>query len=181
VTTGQVVLLSGPSGAGKSTVAGLLTSHFEPAVELHGDNFWGYIKRGWIAPLLAGSRRQNEVVMGVLATAACGYATGGYQVICDALIGPWYLEPFRAAAAGSGVALHYVVLRPDEPTALQRATRRTTARALTDPEPVRFLHSQFADLGDLEPNAVDSTDLSVPETVTSVLTGLAAGRFLVPG
>jgi predicted kinase len=177
---GQVVVLSGPPGAGKSTIAGLLARHFELAVELHGDDFWGCIKRGWIAPWLAASRRQNEVVMDVVATAAAGYAAGGYQVICDALVGPWFLGPFRAAAAARGVPLHYAVLRPDAATALQRAAGRAGPRALTDPGPVALLHAQFAELGELESHVADSTALSVPDTVRAVLAGLASGRFLLP-
>ncbi|RKT57419.1 AAA family ATPase [Saccharothrix australiensis] len=164
---GQVVVLSGPPGAGKSTVARLLTDALSPSVHLHTDDFYRYIKQGWLAPYLPEAHRQNEVVIDVVAQAAFGYAAGGYQVVCDGVVGPWFLDPFRAAAVRTGLALHYVVLRPDEDTTLGRATARG-ADALTHPEPVRVMHRQFADLGPLEHHALDSGGQEPAETVSAV-------------
>lgn len=47
-----VIVITGPPGAGKSTVAGLVADRFEAAVLLPADEFWGFIRRGHVAPWL---------------------------------------------------------------------------------------------------------------------------------
>ncbi|SDN31933.1 AAA family ATPase [Allokutzneria albata] len=175
--SGQVILLSGPPGAGKSTVARLLADEFSASVHLHTDDFYACIRRGAVLPYLPEAQHQNRVVTGVIASAAFGYAAGGYDVICDGVVGPWFLDPFRRA--GNEIAVHYVVLRPDEGTTVARAVARGED-ALTEEEPVRELHRQFADLGEWEHHAVDSADLDADATATVVLAGIARGAYRLP-
>jgi hypothetical protein len=78
---------------------------------------------GALAPVLPEAHAQNAVVMEALAAAAHAYARGGYFVVVDGIIGPWFLAPFGR----KGAAVHYVVLpafagRGDP--ALWRARRR---------------------------------------------------------
>jgi predicted kinase len=175
---GQVVVLSGPPGAGKSTVARILAAARSPSVHLHSDDFWANIVTGGIPPYRPDSGPQNQVVIGVLATAALGYAQGGYYVVVDGVVGPWYIGEFRMTAAGTAIPLHYVIIRPDEDTTLRRAAARDDG-ALTDPEPVRHMHQQFAILGEYESHAIDSTGLDPHATADLITSGLAAGRFLL--
>ena len=86
---GPVVILTGPPGAGKSTVADVLARQSEmPAVHLHSDDFYDrYIKSGYVLPWLPESQKQNEVVTGVIAGAACAYAAGGYFTLIDGIVG----------------------------------------------------------------------------------------------
>src|SRR5438128_897507 len=50
-------------------------------------------------PWMPQSHQQNTVVIDALSEAAARYARGGFPVIVDALVGPWFLEPFSMAAA----------------------------------------------------------------------------------
>ncbi|MEV6008758.1 AAA family ATPase [Streptomyces sp. NPDC051976] len=173
-----MIVLTGPPGAGKSTVAHLLADRLAPSVHLHSDDFWHSIKQGWIAPYLPEAHQQNQVVLRVLVSAAFGYADGGYQVICDGVVGPWFIDLFREAGRARTLPLTYVILRPDQPTTLQRATNRTD-NALTDPEPIRSLHGQFSDLGVYESHVLDSTPLTPEATAATLLRGLTTGTYLL--
>jgi chloramphenicol 3-O-phosphotransferase len=173
----SVLVLTGPPGSGKSTVAHILTeSAASPTVHLHTDDFYAAIKSGFVPPYLPEAQRQNEVVVGVLAQAAIGYAQGGYDVIADGIVGPWFLELFRIAAAANRIDLHYAVLRPGVTVSLARAQARVS-HALKDEEVIHGLSKAFAHLGELESHCIDSAALTAAETASTIRDGWEAGRF----
>lgn len=174
-----VAVLTGPPGAGKTTAARAVAAGLDRGVHLHADDFWRAIRGGGVPPYLPEAHRQNEVVMDVVAEAAFGYARGGYSVVVDGIVGPWFVEPFRQRAATTGIPLHYVVLRPDVDTAVQRAVARGGDQ-LSDEGPIRALHQQFGTLGALERHVLDTSRLTPAQTTARVITVLRQGRHVLP-
>lgn len=170
---GTILILTGPPGAGKTTTArSLVAASDQPAVHLHSDDFWHFIKKGAIPPYLPESRKQNEVVMAVLAKAAEGYAKGGYFVVVDGIVGPWFIHPFQRLRP----AIHYIVLRPELDAAINRCRLRG-GDTLTDPKPISDLYQQFSMLGEFEGHVIETPGQSPDDTLAAVHVGLVSGRF----
>jgi predicted kinase len=175
VQTASILILSGPPGAGKTTLARALAKASEgPAVHMHTDDFYTAIRKGFILPWLPESLEQNTTVTRAIAAAACAYAVGGYAVMLDGVVGPWFLGIYRQAAGPAGVAIDFVALRPDGPTAVARARDRKDA-PIAD-YPLNMIEG-FADLGPYEPHVIDTTSLSVEGVLAAIREGRAQGRF----
>lgn len=173
---GRLIVLTGPPGAGKTTIAAILAQRYTHSVHLHADDFWHFIRSGAIPPYLPQAHQQNSVVITALARAAATYTTGGYHVILDGIIGPWFIERFCAAADLASEQIHYLVLRPDAATSMRRAIDRGPA-ALTATEPVQSMYAQFADLGPYERRVIDSTTLDPAATADRIEQALTQRQF----
>ncbi len=170
---GEILILTGPPGSGKTTTArALAEAPGSPKVHLHSDDFWHFIKYGGIPPYLPEAHEQNAVVMDVLAGVADAYAKGGYFVVVDGIIGPWFLKAFKAVTA----PLHYVVLRPPLDVAILRCQERG-GDTLTDPEPITTLHRQFSSLEKLEKHVLWTDGQARHETLNMVIEAVEGGLF----
>jgi cytidylate kinase len=138
---GDLLVVTGPPGAGKSTVARVLSAGFALSALVAGDDFFGFLDQGAIAPWRPESHAQNEIVTEAAAAAAGRMATGGYTVVYDGMIGPWLLPDFVRAAGVPEV--HYVVLFPPEQTCVERVGSRV-GHGFTDIPATRHMHREFA-------------------------------------
>ncbi|WP_324617335.1 ATP-binding protein [Microvirga alba] len=141
-------------------------------VHLHSDDFWHFIKNGAIQPYLPECHDQNSVVVDVLAQAADGYAKGGYFVIVDGIVGPWFLALFKNIS----VPVHYVVLRPLLDVVIRRCQERG-GDTLTDPGPITELHKQLSSLGQLARHVLPIDADTREDTLAAVIKAVQSGTF----
>ena len=171
--SGSILLVAGPPGAGKSTVSALIAGRFERSVHLPTDDFQAWIARGSIEPWRVESYEQNTVIFSVAAASADLFASGGYDVVVDGVLGMWGLEPWRAL----GRPVAYALLLPDVSVAHQRAADRGD-HPLKDLEVVDMMHAAFlAHLDGYERHVIDSTSLTTEQTVSEIVRRVDAGEL----
>jgi chloramphenicol 3-O-phosphotransferase len=176
MSEGRVMVLTGPPGAGKTTVAAAIADAFEPSVNLRADDFFGYLRRGRLAPWTVEAHPQNVVVLSAIGAAAGRYARGGYAVVVDGIVGPWMLDVLLEAV-GDAVPSYYTCLRPSLEVARRRATSRTDPPAFSELAPIEHMYRAFEDLGELERTVVDSSELTVEQTAEHILATLDTRRL----
>ena len=174
---GRMVIITGSPGTGKTTVSSILAkeSGMEKSVHMHTDDFYHYLSKGAIPPHLPESEEQNQIVIEAFLEAAKRYVRGGYDVIVDGIIGPWFLQPWLNAAK-EGYEVHYIVLRASKGETLKRAVEREKLDQETNRELVETMWGQFCQLGSYEKNAIDTTALSLEETLSAVKNFLIRNR-----
>ena len=162
-------MITGAPGTGKTTVASLVAegSSLARSVHLHTDDFYHYLRKGAIPPHLPNSGEQNLVVTEAFLEAAKRFARGGYDVVVDGIVGPWFLGPWLQAAQ-EGHQVHYIILRASKEETQGRAVGRAKLDRETNLELVEAMWDQFNSLGPYEPHALDTTHLSIGETVALV-------------
>ena len=169
----MILVLTGPPGAGKSTIGRRVAEGFERSAHLHTDDFYAWLVSGYVEPWKPGSQAQNATVVDAIVAAARAFEAGGYDVVVDGIVGPWFLEPFGE--------VDYCVLLPSAAAAHARAAARV-GHSLPDLAIVGQMHDTFtAHLDGFGRHVVDTTDLTVDETVDEVRRRLASGDLRLDG
>lgn len=118
---GDLIVVTGPPGAGKSTVAALLADRFERTALVAGDEFFGFLRAGAVAPWLPQSHEQNTAVVEA-AAAAAGRLSRLCDVVYEGVVGPWFLSTFLRESGRDHV--HYALLFPPVEVCLHRVAAR---------------------------------------------------------
>ena len=92
---------------------------------------------------------------------------GGYDVIVDGIVGPWFLEPWLNIVQ-EHYEVHYIVLRASKEETMKRAIERSKLDRETNIELVETMWKQFSNLGIYELNVIDTTTHSIKDTVSAV-------------
>ncbi len=166
---GRIIVITGAPGTGKTTTAAIVAkeSALEKSVHMHTDDFYHFLSKGAIAPYLPAANAQNKTVIEAFLAAALRYAQGGYDVIVDGIVGPWFLAPWLALT-NEGYEVHYFVLRASEEETLKRATQRPKLDRKTNVELVETMWAQFNNLDGYEPYAINTTDFSIEDAVSAI-------------
>ena len=177
---GRIIVITGSPGTGKTTTASIVAkeSDMDKSVHMHTDDFFHYLSKGAIPPHLPESNEQNLVVIEAFLEAAKRYARGGYDVIVDGIVGPWFLEPWKALV-WEHYEVHYIILRASKEETLKRAVERSKLDRKTNIELVETMWEQFCNLGIYESNVVDTTNYSIQETVSAVQEKIASRAALL--
>ena len=177
---GRIIVITGSPGTGKTTTASIIAkeSDMDKSVHMHTDDFYHYLSKGAIPPHLPESNEQNIVVIEAFLEAAKRYVRGGYDVIVDGIIGPWFLEPWQNLVR-EHYEVHYIILRASKEETLKRAIERSKLDRKTNIELVETMWEQFCSLGIYESNVVDTTTCSIQETVSVIQKKIAARTSLL--
>ncbi len=167
-------MVTGPPGAGKSTVARLLVEAFPTSALVQGDAFFTFVRGGWIEPWMREAHGQNETVIAASAAATGRFAAGGYSVVYDGVIGPWFLPAFTRATGVREV--EYVVLLPPEDVCLARVATRV-GHGFTDADAARRMHREFATAEVQERHVLRDADGKPADVAAEILERRARGQL----
>lgn len=174
----STLILTGQPGVGKTTVAGILGRREQRSVHLEADRFFFFIRSGFIEPWDPASDEQNQLVMKTAAAAAASYANAGYWTVLEGIVIPrWTLGVIRETLEAEGVPTAYAVLRAPHSECAERVHEREGDPDLFEPSALAAISSEFDDLGEFEPHAIDVAGMDAEQAAAAVSARLADGTL----
>jgi cytidylate kinase len=168
-----ITIVTGSPGAGKTTLSQHASRALPRGLHLLSDVFYTFPAHP-ISPILREAHEQNAAVIAAVSRAAAAFACRGYEVFLDGIVGPWFLPVVAAELGPAGIPVGYVVLR----VSLEEAVRRVAARSPTGAEAVvRHMHAAFEGMDEYASHVLDTTDLSIEESVAQFTRRRAVGDF----
>lgn len=175
MSPGDLFVVTGVMAAGKTTVAEALARRFDRSAHVRGDVFRRFIVEGRdpIDPPLSGeAQRQLALRRALAAEAALAYRTAGFTTILqDLYLGSHLVEVVERLASASP---HVVVLCPSVEAVADRERRRV--KKGYGAWGVEGLWRVFMETTPRLGLWVDTTSLSVDETVAAILADPDASR-----
>lgn len=178
---GKIIIITGPCGSGKSTIANQLAKSSEHplTIHLHTDDFYNYIRNGYIEPWKEESASQNEVVIRAIVAYATVFYKQGYEVYVDGIIGPWFLDAWLEIVKEE-IEVNYIVLRPNLETTITRVVgREKNKKHPLSSELIKSMWNSFASLGKYENNVVDNSNQTIEESASDIKLKLKTNSFLL--
>ncbi len=174
--TPEVWLVTGIPGAGKTTVSRALALRWPAAAHIEGDELRRWIVNGvaWPDPELEGeAARQYELAIRNQCLLARSYAEAGFTPVLDhCVVTASHLDAYLNYLAGGTV--HLVVLAPTTDVVARRDAERPD-KTVGD----QFMHLDGVMREELAGRGlwIDSSDLSVEQTVDAILDGREQARI----